>query len=81
MGCCALGTCVLSKALGGPGCYLCDVVAKLPQPKKLSRDLDALADAAEAEAAAKLKAEDGQQPKEKKPRKQARKAQTMDRLI
>jgi hypothetical protein len=28
MGCCALGTCT------DPGCYLCTVVAKLPQPER-----------------------------------------------
>jgi hypothetical protein len=32
MGCCALGTCT------DPGCRLCVVVAKLPQPKWTGRD-------------------------------------------
>jgi hypothetical protein len=30
---CALGPCDRSKAKGGPGCYLCDVIAQLPQPR------------------------------------------------
>jgi hypothetical protein len=32
-GCASLGGCADSTANGGAGCYLCDVVAKLPQPK------------------------------------------------
>jgi hypothetical protein len=32
-GCASLGGCEDSAANGGSGCYLCDVIAKLPQPK------------------------------------------------
>lgn len=32
MGGCAFGPCDNSVAMGGAGCYLCDVVSKLPQP-------------------------------------------------
>lgn len=28
MGSCATGTCEKSKSAGGPGCYMCDVVAR-----------------------------------------------------
>ena len=31
-GCASVGGCDASKANGGGGCYLCDVIAKLPQP-------------------------------------------------
>jgi hypothetical protein len=31
MGCCAFGTCPRSKANGGRGCRLCDVIARLPK--------------------------------------------------
>jgi hypothetical protein len=30
---CALGPCSQSLARGGVGCYLCDVIAALPQPR------------------------------------------------
>lgn len=30
---CALGPCVKSAQRGGPGCHLCDVIAKLDQPR------------------------------------------------
>jgi len=32
MTCCAWGPCDRSKDHGGEGCYLCDVIARLPQP-------------------------------------------------
>ena len=35
---CGLGPCVNSAERGGKGCYLCDVVAKLPQQEKRQRD-------------------------------------------
>lgn len=38
MGSCATGTCERSKDHGGPGCDMCDRVAKLPQPKFRSKD-------------------------------------------
>lgn len=38
---CAMGACVLSTERGGPGCHLCDVTAKLPQPSfKAPRKLE-----------------------------------------
>ena len=33
MPCCATGPCDRSERRGGAGCYLCDVIAQLPQPK------------------------------------------------
>ncbi len=36
---CALGPCDLSKERNGDGCYLCDTVAKLPQPPKRQREM------------------------------------------
>ena len=35
---CAFGQCDRSRALGGPGCDLCDRVMSLPQPKFRSGD-------------------------------------------
>jgi hypothetical protein len=46
---CANGPCDNSKRRGGRGCYLCDVVALLPQPKLRAHraDHDVLAEQAE----------------------------------
>ncbi len=40
---CAFGPCSSSSARGGAGCHLCDVIAKLPQPRNLARLADAAA--------------------------------------
>jgi hypothetical protein len=39
-GCSAIGGCDDSLAHGGAGCHLCDVVAKLPQPRTAMHRLE-----------------------------------------
>ncbi len=41
---CAFGPCSSSRARGGEGCYLCDVIATLPQPTRRGGLVDASAD-------------------------------------
>jgi len=48
---CAFGPCRDSRERGGAGCHLCDVIAKLPQPQKLTRPLEAGEDLAPDKAA------------------------------
>jgi hypothetical protein len=49
---CGFGPCLDSRERGGAGCRLCDVIAKLPQPERLTRPLEAGEDVS-AEAAAR----------------------------
>ena len=51
---CAFGPCDRSTAAGGPGCYLCDVVAALPQGRPV-RDAIRLTDKATRDGVAELK--------------------------
>ena len=38
MGGCGFGPCDNSREMGGAGCYLCDTISHLPQPKFKARD-------------------------------------------
>lgn len=40
---CGFGPCLASSSRGGAGCYLCDTIARLPQPRNLARLADAAA--------------------------------------
>lgn len=46
---CAFGPCLEAIERGGRGCYLCDVIAKLPQPKPARLVAAAAADVHERE--------------------------------
>jgi hypothetical protein len=48
---CGFGPCRDSRERGGAGCYLCDVIAKLPQPARRGGLVDAAADVNERETA------------------------------